>query len=99
LKPYGLHPSERNLPFWKTMVSLLLDCFPFSPDWVMNVFPSRRLKAGTVLGDAAAPTTPGIASAPVAVTEIRAIAMAANEMVERGATIFGFSVREKHPCY
>jgi hypothetical protein len=66
---------------------------------VTNVLPSRELKAGTALGDAAVPTVPGIASAPVAVTEIRAIATAANEVVERGAIISRFSVRENHPCY
>jgi hypothetical protein len=81
------------------MVSLLLACFPFSPDWATNDFPSRRFRVGAVLGDAVAPIAPGIASAPVAVTEIRAIAMAANEVVGRGAIISGFSVREKHPCY
>jgi hypothetical protein len=45
-----------------------------------------------VLGDAVAPIAPGIASAPVAVTEIRAIAKAANEVAGRGAIISGFSV-------
>jgi len=72
----------------------LLDCFPFSPDWATTVFPSRRLTVGTVLGDAVAPIAPGMA-----VTEIRAIAMAANEVVGRGAIIFGISVREKHQFY
>jgi hypothetical protein len=94
-----VHVSERNLPSLKTKVSFLLACFPFSPDWATNVLPSRELKAGTALGDAAAPTAPGIASAHVAVTEISVIAMAANEVVERRAIIFGFSVRENHPCY
>jgi hypothetical protein len=77
------------------MVSLLLACLPFSPDWATNVFPSRRLTVGTALGDAVAPTAP----APTAVTEIRAIAMAADKVGERGAIIFGFSVGENHLCY
>jgi hypothetical protein len=81
------------------MVSLLLACFPFSPDWATNVFPSRRLTVGAALGDAVAPIALRTASAPVAVTEIRAITMAANEVGERGAIIFGFSVREDHLCY
>jgi hypothetical protein len=34
----------RNLPTWKTMESLLLACSPFSPEWAMNVVPSRELK-------------------------------------------------------
>jgi len=47
-----------------------------------------------VLGDTVAPIAPGTASAPMAVTEIRAIAKAANEVAGRGAIIFGLSVRE-----
>jgi len=81
------------------MVSLLLACFPFSPDWATNVFPSRRFTVGAALGDAVAPIALRTAPASVAVTEIRAIAMAANEVVGRGAIIFGFSVRENYPCY
>jgi hypothetical protein len=77
------------------MVSLLLACLPFSPDWATNVFPSRERKAGTALGDAVALTAP----ASTAVTEIRAIAMAADKVEERGAIIFGFSVRENHFYY
>jgi hypothetical protein len=81
------------------MVSLLLSCLPFSPDFAMNDFPLSGLKAVTALGDASAATALGTASPSVAVTEIRAIAMAANEVVGRGTIIFGFSVRENHPCY
>jgi hypothetical protein len=81
------------------MVSLLLAWFPFSPDWVTNVFPSRGLKTGTALDEAVAPVALRTAPAPMAFTEIRAIAMAANEVAERGAIISGFSVREYRPCY
>ena len=77
----------------------MLAGFPFSPDWVTNVLPSRELKTGTALGDAAAPTVPGIASAPVAVTDIRAIAMATDKVEERGAFILGLADQDKLLCY
>jgi hypothetical protein len=88
--------SERNLPSLKTKVSFLLACFPFSPDWVTNVLPSRELKAGTAAGDAAAPTAPGIASAPMTVTKLRTIAMVADKMGEKGAFIFSLPNQGNH---
>jgi hypothetical protein len=94
-----VHASERNLPSLKTKVSFLLAGFPFSPDRVTNVLPSRELRAGTVLGDAAVPTVPGIASAPVAVTKIRTIAMVTDNVGERGAFIFGLPNQGKSSLF
>src|SRR4030067_271925 len=55
-KPHGVHPSERNLPSRKTMVSLLLAFFPFSPDSATNVFPSRKFEGCAVPGDPGGPS-------------------------------------------
>src|SRR4030065_539583 len=93
-QPCGWHPSERNLPFRKTIVSLLLACFPFSPDWATKVFPSSELEGGAALGDDAVPSAPGTAPAPWVVTENKTSAMAGKDMGERAAFIFGLPDQE-----
>ena len=56
--------------------------------------PNARSFDAVFLDGAVAPIAPGMA-----VTEIRVMAMAANEVAGRKAIIFGFSVRGRHPCY